>query len=240
MEKSPHVIVERRPDGVAVLRIDRPDRNALSTVMLGRLQSAAEDLIADPPGAVVVWGGDDIFSAGGDPSEFTSFDPALGRYIGERFHAAYAAIAAIPRATIAAVSGVASGGGLELALACDFRVASAGARLGQHEINMGLFPGGGGTQRLARLVGAGRAKQMIFSGELLDAAEAARIGLVDRVVPDGEVLAAALTWAANLAAGPAAVRGLAKQAIDGGLDRSLADGLRLELELFPRLFENPR
>ncbi|MFC0556265.1 enoyl-CoA hydratase/isomerase family protein [Planotetraspora thailandica] len=230
------VSIDRRSDGVAVLRIDRPGRNALSTVVLNQIRAAADELAADPPGAVVVWGGDEVFSQGGDPTEFDTVDPALARYIGERFHAANSAVAAIPRPTIAAICGVATGGGLELALACDFRVAAANARLGLHEITLGLFPGGGGTQRLPRLVGPARAKYMIFSGEPVSAGEALRIGLVDQVVADGTTLDAAAAWAAALAARRATALELAKQAVDGGLDLPLADGLRLELDLFPRAF----
>jgi enoyl-CoA hydratase len=231
------VSVQRRPDGVAVLRLDNPNRNALSTVVLKQVEKAANELVTDPPGAVILWGGEEIFSQGGDPSEFTSFDSSVGRYVGECFHAATRAIAAIPRATIAAVSGIAGGGGLELALACDFRVATTSARLGQHEMTMGLFPGGGGTQRLPRLVGPARAKAMIFSGELVKADEALRIGLVDRILDDGALLDGALAWAVQLADGPAEVRGLAKQVIERGLALPLDAGLRLELDVFPRLFE---
>jgi enoyl-CoA hydratase/carnithine racemase len=230
------VTIDRRPDGVAVLRIDRPDRNALSTRVLAQVQAAAEQLSADPPGAVVVWGGESLFSAGGDAGEFDQFDPEIGGRIAEAFHGANDALAAIPRATIAAVTGVASGGGLELALACDFRVAAADARFGQYEITMGLFPGGGGTQRLPRLIGLSQAKEMIFSGELIDAPEALRIGLVNKVVPTASVFGTAVGWAAALATGPAAVRGAVKAVIEDGFDLPLKDGLRVERDRFVRLF----
>jgi enoyl-CoA hydratase/carnithine racemase len=230
------ITVERRPDGIAVIRIDRPDANLLATWVLQELQTAAERLTADPPSAVVLWGGERIFSAGGDAAEFEHFSRPLGRYIGERFHAATEAIARIPRVTVAAIAGLASGGGLELALACDFRVAGATATLRQHEIEMGLFPGGGGTQRLPRLIGVPRAKRMIFTGEHVDAAEAQRIGLVDEVAADDAVLESALALAGTMATGPVQTRGLAKQAIDGGVGLPLADGLALELDLFEELF----
>jgi enoyl-CoA hydratase/carnithine racemase len=235
---STFVTVDRRADGVAVLLIDRPERNALSTPVLAAIQAAAEDLAADPPGAVVVWGGQALFSSGGDPAEFDHFDAAVGRRVADAFHGATDALAAVPRPTIAAVTGVASGGGLEVALACDFRVAAAGAQFGQFEITMGLFPGGGGTQRLPRLVGPSAAKELIFSGELIDAAEALRIGLVNRVVPASDVLGTATRWAAALTAGPAAVRGAVKSVIDSGIELTLADGLELERERFIRLFDN--
>ncbi|MEU3184824.1 enoyl-CoA hydratase/isomerase family protein [Streptomyces sp. NPDC006923] len=232
------VNVIRHPNNVAVLRIDRPDRNALSTTVLAQIQSAAEELAAEPPGAVVVWGGPELFSAGGDPSEFDHFDPEIGRRVSEAFHRANNALAAIPRATVAAITGVAAGGGLEVALACDFRVAATDARLGQHEIGMGLFPGGGATQRLPRLVGVSRAKELIYSGALVSASEALRIGLVDKFVPAHTVLGAALDWAATFATGAAAVRGSVKRVIDEGLDLSLEDGLRLERDHFSALFDD--
>jgi enoyl-CoA hydratase len=233
----PFVTIVRRPDGVAVLRIDRPDRNALSTPVLAGIRAAAEELTADPPGAVVVWGGAELFSSGGDASEFDHFDAEVGRRVADAFHGANDALAAIPRATIAAITGVASGGGLEVALACDFRVAAADARFGQYEITMGLFPGGGGTQRLPRLVGPSYAKELIFSGALVDAAEARRIGLVNRVVEAGEVFEAAVAWAADLAAASPAVQGTVKGVIDQGLDLPLARGLRVEHERFTALFD---
>lgn len=236
MEPS-HVGIELRSDGIAVLRLDHPPRNTLTTVALRQVEAAARQLTADPPRAVIIWGGDEVFSPGGDAGEFDHFDATVGRYVGDRFHAATDAVAAIPRPTIAAIAGAASGGGLELALACDFRVATASARLGQHEMTMGLFPGGGGTQRLPRLIGLARAKALIYSGQLADAREALRIGLVDRVADDGELLTVALAWAGELASGPGATLGLVKQVMDRGADLALAEALRLELDVFPRLFE---
>jgi enoyl-CoA hydratase len=145
-------------------------------------------------------------------------------------------VAAIPRATIAAINGFALGGGCELALACDFRVAGEAAKLGQPETLLGIIPGGGGTQRLARQVGAARAKDLIFTGRQVAAAEAERIGLVDRVVPTGEVLDAALSWASELARGAVVAQGMAKRAIDDGLAGPLAEGLSLERDLFVESF----
>jgi enoyl-CoA hydratase/carnithine racemase len=228
------VTVERRDDGVAVVRLDRPKMNALSTSLLRQLADAAETLTADPPGAVVVWGGERIFAAGADISEFAGPDEA--RIVGAAFRGALDAVAAIPRATIAAIAGYALGGGCELALACDFRVAAATAKLGQPEILLGIIPGGGGTQRLPRLVGPARAKEIIFSGRQVPAEEALAIGLVDKVVAPDELLAAAVAWAAELASGATAAQGLAKRAVDGGLDGGLADGVALEQELFTEVF----
>ena len=185
-------------------------------------------------GAVVVTGGDRLFAAGADISEFAGPDEA--REIGGLFLEALDAVAAIPRATIAAVSGFALGGGCELALACDFRVASEKARFGQPEILLGIIPGGGGTQRLARLVGPAKAKDLVFSGRQVKADEALAMGLVDRVVADGSVIDEASAWAAELAKGAVVAQGLAKAAIDEGLDGALRAGLEREQELFVEVF----
>ena len=226
---------ERRDDGVAVVRLDNGKVNALSKELLGQLRAAAEDLTAEPPGAVVVTGGDRVFAAGADISEFGG--PVEAGEVGKAFLQALNAVAAIPRATIAAVAGYALGGGCELALACDFRVASTKARFGQPEILLGIIPGGGGTQRLARLIGPARAKDLIFSGRQVDAEEALRIGLADRVVEPDALFDAALTWAGELATGAVAAQALAKRAIDGGLDGPLGAGVELEHELFVAVFE---
>jgi enoyl-CoA hydratase len=238
------VVVERDgEDGVAVLRLDRPKANALSAALLEQLAEAAEGLIADPPGAVVVTGGDRIFAAGADIAEFTTdgkgqlVDEAEARSISVRFRRACDALAAIPRLTVAAIEGYALGGGCEVALSCDLRVASEAAKLGQPEILLGIIPGGGGTQRLARLIGAGRAKDLILTGRQVPADEALALGLVDRVVPKGEATAAARELAASVAKGALAAQALAKKAIDDGLDEpTLSDGLALETALFGDAF----
>jgi enoyl-CoA hydratase len=183
---------------------------------------------------VLVTGGPKVFAAGADISEFAGPDEAAA--VGRSFLDALEAVGAIPRVTIAAVGGYALGGGCELALACDLRIASERARFGQPEILLGIIPGGGGTQRLTRLVGPARAKEMIFSGRQVKADEALAIGLVDRVVPVEDFEAEALAWAAEFAAGPGVVAGLAKEAIDRGLDTDLAAGLRIEQELFVESF----
>jgi enoyl-CoA hydratase len=228
------VTVDRRPDGVAILRLDRPKMNALSSALLRQIADAAADLTVNPPGAVVVWGGERVFAAGADITEFGGSSEAAE--IGGLFLQALNAVAAIPRAVIAAVTGYALGGGCELALACDFRVLGERAKLGQPEILLGIIPGGGGTQRLPRLVGAARAKELIMSGRQVDSAEAARIGLADRVVADDAVLDEALSWAGEFARGPVLAHGLIKRAIDDGLSLPLADGLVLEQRLFAEVF----
>jgi enoyl-CoA hydratase len=235
MSEETFVTVDRRDDGVALMRLDRPKMNALSTALLTQLAKEAAALSDDPPGAVVVWGGERIFAAGADIAEFKGPDEA--RVIGGQFRDALDAIAAIPRAVIAAVNGYALGGGCELALACDFRVAAENAKFGQPEILLGIIPGGGGTQRLARLVGPARAKDMILSGRQVGADEALTIGLADRVVPAADVLDTALAWAGELAGGAVVAQGLAKSAIDSGLSRSLPEGLTWEQDLFADVFE---
>jgi enoyl-CoA hydratase len=228
------VQTERRDDGVVVLCLDNPKVNALSSELLRQLEDAALALTDDPPGAVVVTGGDRVFAAGADISEFGG--PAEAERIGGLFHRALGAVADIPRATIAAVSGYALGGGCELALACDFRIASTRAKFGQPEILLGIIPGGGGTQRLPRLVGSARAKDIIFTGRQVAADEALAIGLVDEVVEPDALMERALERAATLARGAVLAQGLAKRAIDRGLDITLGDGLDLEQQLFAEVF----
>ena len=229
------VDLDRRADGVAVVKLKRPPANALSKQLLKELADTAAELTREPAGAVVVPGSDKIFAAGADISEFGGPDEA--RTVGNHFREALDLVAAIPRATIAAVAGYALGGGCELALACDFRVASPTARFGQPEILLGIIPGGGGTQRLTRLVGPARAKDLVLTGRQVDVDEAVRIGLVDRVAGDGEsALDAALAWAAELAAGPVQAHAAAKRAVDAGLDLTLDEALDVEAQLFMDVF----
>jgi enoyl-CoA hydratase/carnithine racemase len=180
------VVVDRRDDDVVVVRLNRPKMNALSTAMLARVEATMTALAVDPPGAVVIWGGERIFAAGADVGEFQ--EPGAPARVAEGFGGATLAIAGCPCVTIAAITGYALGGGLELALACDLRVLSEDAKLGQPEILLGIIPGGGATQRLPRLVGPARAKDIVLTGRQVGADEALRIGLADRVVPAGSVL----------------------------------------------------
>ena len=228
------VHVERSGDGVTVLRLDRPSANALSRALLEELAGAARALVTDPPGAVVVTGGERIFAAGADIAEFGG--PEEAAIVGGHFREALDLVAQIPRPVIAAVNGYALGGGCELALACDLRVAADNAIFGQPEILLGIIPGGGATQRLSRLIGISRAKDLIFTGRQVQADEALRLGLVDRVVPRAEVLDEALSWASELARGPSLALGLAKRAIDVGLESTLAVGLDVEHDLFTEVF----
>jgi enoyl-CoA hydratase/carnithine racemase len=222
--------------GVALITLDRPPLNALSAALLAAIAKAAHMLAADASvKAVVVTGNDRAFAAGADVTEFSPNEESA-RLVAASFRSACDAIAAIPRPVIAAMRGYALGGGLELALACDLRVASENARFGQPEILLGIIPGGGATQRLPRLIGAARAKEMVWSGRQVRADEALAIGLVDRVVPAGDVLDNALHWARSFASGAVVAMGLAKLAIDEGLEGTLAAGLELEADRFADSF----
>jgi enoyl-CoA hydratase len=224
------VALDRRSDGVALVTLQRPKMNALSVAFLGQLRDVVVELADDPPGAVVLWGGPRILAAGADVGEFR--EPDAAKRIAAAFHGATTALAALPRVTIAAITGYALGGGLELALACDLRVVSEEARLGQPEILLGIVPGGGATQRLPRLVGLSRAKDIIFTGRQVGADEALRMGLVDRVVARDTVLDEAIALAGGFASGPLEALAAAKRVIDDGIDRPLADALELEIAAF--------
>src|SRR4051812_550171 len=234
MADEQFVSVERRDDGVAVLRLDRPKGNALSKAVLAQIRDAADELTADPPGAVGITGGDRS-SAGAEISEFGGSTEA--REIGGLFRDALGAVAAIPRFTIAAVSRVALGGGCELALCCDWRIAGDNAVLGQPEVLLGIIPGGGGTQRLPRLVGAAKAKEIMITGRQVKADEALRIGLVDEVVPAADVHARALAKAADVASGAVVAHGYIKAAVDEGVETTLAWGIDREQLYFTHVFE---
>jgi enoyl-CoA hydratase/carnithine racemase len=221
---------------VGTVVIDRPPLNALDLATWAELAGVLATLSRrDDVRALLVRGGPRAFAAGADVREFLDWGEDDARAAAEVMHGALDTLAALPMVTIAVVSGYALGGGCELALACDLRYAADNAKMGQPEILLGVIPGIGGTQRLARLVGAGRAKDLVFSGRMVDMVEAPRIGLVDAVHPVDDVVAAATAAAARFAAGPAALA-LAKRAIDEGLDGTLAQGLRLERELFAAAF----
>jgi enoyl-CoA hydratase/carnithine racemase len=226
--------LERRDDGVAVVTLANGKVNALSRELLAELRAVADELAADLPGAVVVTGGDRIFAAGADISQFGGPDEAAE--IGPLFHDSIGAFADLPRFVIAAVSGYALGGGCELALGCDYRIASERAVFGQPEILLGIIPGGGGTQRLARVVGPSRAKEMCLTGRQVKADEALRIGLVDEVVAPDELHSRAIALAAEVAKGALVAQAIAKRLIDGGLSGSLTDGLALERNGFVEVF----
>ena len=221
-------------DGVAVVTLNRPDvLNAMNDAMRRELTRCFEGLVGDDHvHAVVVTGaGDRAFSAGADVREFV--EPLVPvRFREQRRRLEFRQVMdRCPQPLIAAINGYALGGGLELALACDIRVAAADARLGLTETTLGIIPGGGGTQRLPRLVGRGKALELILTGARIEAPEALRIGLVERLAPAGQALAAATELARALAArAPLALR-YAKEAVVKGLELPLADGLRLENDL---------
>ena len=228
------VLLDRRDDGVAVVTLNNPKVNALSQEVLADLREVIADLAADLPGAVVVTGGERIFAAGADISQFGG--PAEAHRIGIGFHSTLDALAALPRFVIAAVSGYALGGGCELAMACDYRIAGEKAVFGQPEILLGIIPGGGGTQRLPRLVGPSRAKELMITGRQVKSEEALRIGLADEVVANEQLHDRALALAAEVAKGALVAQALTKQAVDRGLGQTLADGLMLERHLFTEVF----
>ena len=222
---------------IATIRLDRPPMNALNTQVQDEIAAAAGEVSANPAcRAVVLYGGQKVFAAGADIKELAEASYAQMSADSRRLQASFTAVAKIPKPVVAAISGYALGGGLELALCADFRVAGQGARLGQPEILLGVIPGAGGTQRLPRLIGPARAKDIVFSGRFVEAAEALDLGLVDRVAPDAEVYDVARSMVARYATGPALALRAAKQAIDDGLETDLATGLEIERLQFAGLF----
>jgi len=229
------VLTEHHDGGVALLRLNRPPMNPLSIALLGALRDAAVVVAQDGAvKAVVVAGSDKALAAGADIHELQ--DQPGARAAAAAFRAAFDAVAAIPRPVIAAIRGYALGGGFELALTCDLRVGADTSRVGQPEILLGVIPGAGGTQRLARLIGPARAKELIWSGRQVRADEAHALGILDRVVPADEVEDNALRWAAHLGAGAVVAMGVAKRLIDDGLGRRLDDGLDMEADAFVEVF----
>ena len=222
---------------VATIRLDRPPMNALNAGVQAEIAAAAAQVTADSAiRAAVLYGGEKVFAAGADIKEMAEASYSQMAVSARRLQDVFTAVARISKPVVAAITGYALGGGLELALCADFRVMGESARLGQPEILLGVIPGAGGTQRLPRLVGPARAKDIVFTGRFVGAAEALAIGLVDKVVPDSEVLPAALALVARYAAGPAIALRAAKQAIDQGLEVDLDTGLEIELLNFCGLF----
>ncbi|MBV9846287.1 MAG: enoyl-CoA hydratase/isomerase family protein [Kutzneria sp.] len=223
--------------GIGTIRLDRPPMNALNLQVQEEIRAAAHEAgRRDDIRAVIVYGGPKVFAAGADIKEMAELTYGEMSARAHQLSSAISAVAEIPKPTVAAVTGYALGGGFELALCCDRRIAGDNAKVGQPEILLGIIPGMGGTQRLARLVGPSRAKDLIYTGRFADAQEALRIGMVDEVVAPDDVYAAAARWAEQFTAGPAKALAAAKAAIDGGLDGDLASGLKLESHLFSALF----
>lgn len=224
-----------REGRVATVTVDRPDKmNALNIGIVADLYDCFTGLGADPAvGAAVLTGtGEKAFVAGADIGELAQLDAVGAERVALRGQAMVEVIENLGKPVIAAVNGFALGGGCELAMACTFRYAAQSARLGLPETGLGLIPGYGGTQRLARLVGRGQALEMILSGDMIDAETALRIGLVNRVFAAGELLAAAQATAARLAEKSPLALSAALRAVNGGLEMGQADGCRLEASIF--------
>lgn len=211
--------------------------NALDVATQDRLKELAEEATRrDDVRAVVVYGGEKVFAAGADIKEMQAMDHAAMVARARDLQDSFSAVARIPKPVVAAVTGYALGGGCELALCADYRIAGDNAKLGQPEILLGVIPGAGGTQRLSRLIGPSRAKDLIFTGRMVKADEALSLGLVDRVVPAADVYTEAHAWAAKLAQGPAIALRAAKESIDAGLETDLETGLAIERNWFAGLF----
>ncbi|MFD7794045.1 enoyl-CoA hydratase/isomerase family protein [Streptomyces sp. NPDC059759] len=224
-------------EGVGTIHLDRPPMNALDVATQDRLKELAEEAATRTDvRAVVLYGGEKVFAAGADIKEMQAMDHAAMVVRSRALQDSFTAVARIPKPVVAAVTGYALGGGCELALCADYRIAGENAKLGQPEILLGLIPGAGGTQRLSRLIGPSRAKDLIFTGRMVKADEALTLGLVDRVVPAAEVYTAAHAWAARLAQGPAIALRAAKESVDAGLETDLETGLAIERNWFAGLF----
>ncbi|AFM00163.1 enoyl-CoA hydratase/carnithine racemase [Desulfitobacterium dehalogenans ATCC 51507] len=225
-------------DGIATVTLNRPEvLNALNGQVFNELGDVALELGADPSvQAVIITGGDKVFAAGADIKQMANLsavDAAIG---GRPSHRAFSLIETIPKPVIASIAGFALGGGCELTLVCDVRIAADSAQFGLPEIKLGILPGAGGTQRLPRLIGAGKAKELIFSGDFINADEALRVGLVNKVVPADQLREETLKMAKRFAARGAVALRLAKSAIDEGLRMDLEAGIQYEHKCFSLLF----
>jgi enoyl-CoA hydratase/carnithine racemase len=235
---APEFVTLQVEDGVGTIRLDRPKMNAINEQLHREVRAAAlEAGQRDEVRAVVLYGGERAFAAGADIKAMSELTGASMVAWGRELTQSFTEVARIPKPVIAAITGYALGGGYELALCADFRVMGTNAKVGQPEIQLGVIPGAGGTQRLARLVGPAKAKDLIFTGRHVGAEEALEMGLADAVVPDDEVYATAVAMARKFAAGPPRALAAAKRAIDEGLDHELSKGLALESQLFAELFD---
>ncbi len=230
-------IKTEREDTTFIITLNRPEKlNALSPELTGEVVDALTPIRNDEGiRAIIITGGPKVFAAGADLGKMSTVTP-VDMYNRNLVSDMWSTVAAMPQPTIAAVAGYAFGGGCELAMACDIRLAADTAKFGQPEINVGIYPGAGGTQRLSRLVGLGRAKELVFMGEAIGAEEAYRIGLVNKVVAADSLMDEAKAWAKKLAAKPPFTLKLVKQVMDEGYDLSLEAALRLERLGFISLF----
>ena len=224
-------------EGVATLRLDRPKMNALNKQVQEEIRAAAQEASdREDVKAVVVYGGEKVFAAGADIKEMADMSYTDMVQRSGALQSAFTAVARIPKPVVAAVTGYALGGGCELALCADVRFAAEDSVLGQPEILLGIIPGAGGTQRLSRLVGPSRAKDIIFSGRFVKAPEAKEIGLVDRLLPAEQVYPEAVDWARQFTGAATWALRAAKEAVDRGLEVDLDTGLELERQQFAALF----
>ena len=224
-------------DGVGTIRLDRPKMNAINGQLRSELHEVAQQARdRTDVRAVVLYGGERVFAAGADIKEMQAMTYADMAGWGTQLQETFRLVARLPKPVVAAITGYALGGGLELALTADFRVMGERAKVGVPEIQLGIVPGAGGTQRLPRLIGPAKAKSMVFTGRHVAAEEALALGLADAVVPDAGVYEAARELAAQYTTGPALALRAAKQAVDDGLELDLDAGLRLETSLFTALF----
>jgi enoyl-CoA hydratase/carnithine racemase len=228
-------------EGVATLVVDRPPVNALSYQAKEEIAACLEEVAADPAVRclIIAGAGGRAFSVGSDIKEFPEVTARrLGRQRAVHEHTIYNRVDGFPVPTIAAIEGHCLGGGLELALACDLRVAGETSRLGLPEVTLGVFPAGGGTERLPRLIGEARARELIYTGESVDAREAWRIGLVNRVAPAGQALLAAQALGRTIAAKPALTLRTVKAVLDRGLAMDLLEAEQVAIDAIGELFQS--
>ncbi|MFC4558429.1 enoyl-CoA hydratase/isomerase family protein [Virgibacillus kekensis] len=234
------LVSHRKEGAVGIITIDHPPLNVMSTQVQKEIRTSVEVLKNDEEVVCVVLttAGEKAFMAGADIKEFPSMigDPEMTPWVME-LHAIFSELDDLPKPTIAVLDGLTLGGGCELALTFDIRIAEEHAKIGLPEVNLGLFPGGGGTQRLPRLVGEAKAKEIMFTGEPITAQEAERIGLVNQVVPTGEGFTAAMEMAAKIAGKSLQSLSRIKRAVDEGVEKNLKEGLELEAELFTDVFQ---
>jgi len=230
-----NISFEAGDDAVALITVNRPDKlNALNRDTMGELSDAFTRVRGDAGirGVIVTGAGEKAFVAGADIKELAALSPVEAQQLSQRGQAIFRALESMPKPSVAAVNGFALGGGLELAMSCTIRVAAPEAKFGQPEVKLGILPGYGGTQRLPRLVGRGRALDLLLSGEMIDAPEAHRIGLVNYITARQELLAFSRAWLQKVLANGPQATALAMEAVDIGLDSSLDQGLRFEAAAF--------
>lgn len=231
-------LIYEQQAGIGQIKLNRPQvLNALNQTMVDELGTLLGEIALDSAvKVIVVTGGEEVFAAGADIAHMSEALPLEGFEFARSTQTVLNKLAVLEKPVLAAISGYALGGGLELALACDLRIASETAKFGLPEITLGIIPGGGGTQRLPRLVGEARAKELIFTGQIIDAVTADKIGLINRVVPKGQALPEALKVAGKIAGMSKISLGMAKTAINLGLQSDLATGMASELQCFALLF----